>query len=123
MLNKNDIQDILDKISYKNWNIRLGENNGYYFLQCIFMAPDNYTGELSEQRCRKWQLSCYMTPSEVVRTAYKAVLAAQEHEVGEHFRYKNELIYCPHFDVEALVEISRDKRLDIRDEEGYLNKT
>lgn len=114
MLNKDDIQDIIDKISYKNWKIRLGENNGYYFLQCIFYAPDNYTGEIVEQRCRKWQLSSYMVPSEIVRTAYKAILTAQEHEVGEHFRYKGELIYCPHVDVEALVEIMRDKRIDIR---------
>jgi hypothetical protein len=61
-----------------------------------------------------------MTPSEVVRTAYKAVVAAQEHEVGEHFKYKNELIYCPHVDVEALVEIAKDNRIDVRNEEKYV---
>lgn len=108
------MNEIVSNIVYKDWRIRIGENNGYYFLQVLFDAPDNYTGDITEQRCRKWQLSQFMTKSELIRTAYKAVLTATEHEVGEHFRYKGELIYCPHVDVEALVEIAKDRRLDVR---------
>lgn len=111
-MTKEDFQNIIDSISYKNFKFRIGEKNGVYFLQVLFDAPDNYTGVIEEQRCRKWQLSTFMVPSEVVRTAYKAVLAAEEHEVGENFRYKGELIYCPHIDVEAMVEIAR--RVDVR---------
>lgn len=80
------MREIVKNIEYKDWRIRVEENKntGYYFLQVIFDAPDNYTGVMEEQHCRKWQLSTHMVPSEVVRTAYKAILAAEEHEVGEH---------------------------------------
>lgn len=70
---------------------------------------------MMEQRCRKWQLSRFMTPTELVRTAYKAALTAEEHEVGEYFKYKNELIFCPHINVEALLDTV--DRLDVREEE------
>lgn len=113
MLEKEDFQQILDNIAYKDWTLKLGQKSDTYYLQVIFYAPDNYTGVIEPQYCRKWQLSQYMTVSEVVRTAYKAIITAEEHEVGEHFRYKNELIYCPHVDVEEMVAIAR--KIDVRD--------
>lgn len=112
-MTEKEIQKIIDDISYKNYQFKLGNKNGTLYLQVIFLAPDNYTGEVEPQFCRKWQLSKFMVKSEVVRTAYKAVLAAEEHEVGEHFKYKDKLIFCPHVDVEALLDIAG--RVDIRD--------
>lgn len=114
MLNQEDIQNIVDKIQYKDWRFKVGKNEEHYYLQVIFDAPDNFSGKIEPQYCRKWQLSVYMVPSEVVRTAYKAVLTAEEHEVGEHFKYKGQLVYCPHIDVEALVEVMENKRIDVR---------
>lgn len=114
-MNKQDIQNIVDKISYKDWNFKVGQNEEHYYLQVIFNAPDNRTGKIEPQFCRKWQLSTHMVVSEIVRTAYKAIVAAEEHEVGEHFKYKGQLVYCPHIDVEALVEVMENNRIDIRD--------
>lgn len=114
MLTKKDFENIVSNIEYKDWRLRVGQNEEHFFLQVLFDAPDNHTGIIEEQRCRKWQLSVYMTKSEVVRTAYKAVLAAEEHEVGEHFKYKDELIFNPHVDVETLVDVIKRDRLDTR---------
>jgi len=58
----------------------------------------------------------HMTPSEVVQTAFKSVLTAEEHEAREAFRYRNEAIFCPHFDVEALHQIAVEKRTSHREE-------
>jgi len=115
MLTKQDFEAIVDKIQYKDWRIRIGQNEEHFFLQILFDAPDNHTSVIEEQRCRKWQLSVHMTVSEVVRTAYKAVVGAEEHEIGEHFTYKGELIFNPHVDVETLVDIINRDRLDTRD--------
>ncbi len=116
MLNKKELSEIVKNVSYKDWTLKVGKKDDTFYLQCIFNAPDNYTKIIEPQFCRKWQLSEFMCVSEVVRTAYKAVLAAEEHEVQEHFKYKGQLIFCPHVDVEALVEIAEAKRIDVREE-------
>lgn len=114
------IKEIVEKIRYKDWIFKVGKNEEHYYLQAIFEAPDNHTGIIELQYCRKWQLSLHMTKSEVVRTAYKAVLAAEEHEVGEHFKYRDQLVYCPHMDVDVYVEAMEKNRVDVRDEINYV---
>jgi hypothetical protein len=57
-----------------------------------------------------------MVRSEIVSTAFKCVLTSAEHRCREHFSYKGERIYGPHYDVDALVEVCRQKQLDYR---GY----
>jgi len=97
------IQDILNRIEYKNWAFFVNEDKGALYLQLRFLAPDNLTGEDSLQSCRRWLLSRHMTPSEIVGTALKAVITAEEHEAREQFRYKGEAVFGPHIDVEALL--------------------
>lgn len=57
-------------------------------------------------------LSPNMTKSELVQTAMKAVLAAEEHEAREHFRYRGKCIFGPHIDVDGLLAVCDD--LDAR---------
>ena len=73
------------------------------YLQIIFSAPCTDSGEMQTQFCRKWVLQYTMSKSEVVRTAYKAAMAAFEHECQEEFRYNGVPIYSPHTDVDSLV--------------------
>lgn len=113
-MNKKEIQTILSKIKYKNWNFFVGEKNGVLYLQLKFNAPDNYTGELEEQFCRKFQLSEHMVKSEIVETAWLAVQRAELHEAGENFWYEEVLPYCPHIDIDARVEIMKANRIDVR---------
>lgn len=89
-------------------------SNGPTYLQARFMAPCAVGGEVQEQTTRKWLLSPHMTTSELIQTAFKCVLTSVEHEAREQFKYRGASIFGPHFDVEALVDIHRANRLEVR---------
>lgn len=113
----NEIKEIVAHIQFSNWEFIIKEKNGVPYLQIQFIGACNDTGEPERQYCRKWQLSYHMVASEVVRTAYKAVLAAVEHEASENFYYKKARIFNPHVDVEALVEVANSGMIEIRQKE------
>jgi hypothetical protein len=75
---------------------------------------NNVTGEKYSWSGRKWAISQHMTETEVVKTALKAVLAAQEHETLEKFKYKDVSIFDPHISVKDLLELRKQKQLDGR---------
>lgn len=114
MTTPDEIRDILSEVEFRGWEfaLHLGER---WYLQVCFEAPCSRTGELKQQRGRKWMLSPHMTRSEIVSTALKAVLTALEHEAREDFRYKGIAIYNPHIDVQALVMVAplADERREI----------
>lgn len=111
-----EMRSILDDIDYKNWHFRLGKKGEVSFLQVCFQADDHdRPGEWDWQKGRKCMLSEHMTESELVQTALKAVLAAEEHEAREQFRYCEEAIFGPHFDVNALWLLADNARTDERD--------
>jgi hypothetical protein len=72
------------------------------------------TGEVETQHGRKWILSKHMTKSEVVTTAFKAVMTAEEHEIREKFRYGGRMIFGPHFNVDALHEVAH--KIEVRED-------
>lgn len=100
------IERIVDRIDYLDWTISVELVNqdpeGPIYLQVSFDAWDEATKKYHVQHGRKWLISRYSTTSEIVQTALKAILAAQEHEVREAFRYKGKAIFGPHFDVDDL---------------------
>lgn len=86
------------------------------FLQARFKAPDNDAPEVTRiQHTRKWLLSPFMTPSELVQTAFKCVLTSVEHEARELFTYGGARVFGPHFDIEALAALDRARMHDTRD--------
>lgn len=102
-------EDILNDVQYKDWQMVLGYGEKDYF-QWRFYADGEW------QSTRKWLLSEHMTKSEIVSTAFKAALTAEEHECRETFRYKGKKIFGPHFDVDVLAEIAGKKvNLDLRE--------
>ncbi len=109
-MNKIDILQILDDIEYRGWSFLVLPMGDGFCLQAAFYAG----GAL--QRGRKWYVSTHATRSEVVQTALKAVLTAEEHEAREHFRYKGKAIFFPHFDVDELVEHRKHAKEDRRAE-------
>lgn len=87
---------------------------GHQFLvlekgECIFLQVecqggiDAKTGEAWAWKGRKWYLSPHMTDSEIVQTAFKAVVTAVEHEVREAFKYKGVAVCDPHLDLDVVV--------------------
>ena len=85
-----------------------------YYLQGRYMEQDVVTGDPEDQHTRKWLLSRHMVKSEIVQTAFKCYLGSLEHRAREHFTYRGRRVLGPHFDVDALWEICKDKYLDYR---------
>lgn len=93
------VHEILADVKYLDWTFFVGADGPRLYLQAAFDANgEHWTG-------RKWLLSPHMTRSEIVQTAFKAVMTAMEHEVRELFFYKSKAIFGPHYDVDALVTI------------------
>lgn len=102
--------DILSRVAYKNWTFYVGGERGRWWMQVRFIAPDAALGpntELEEQHGRKWMLSEHMTESEVVQTAFTAVLKAEEHEVRENFLVEGVAVLGPHIDLFALIAMAQ----------------
>jgi hypothetical protein len=114
MQTKESIIEIVSNIKYLNWKFYIGSDNDKFYLQCKFTIEDSYTKILNSQSGRKWYLSLHMTKNEIVQTAFKAVLTAIEHEARESFLYKEERIFGPHYDIEELVNLCKNKKIDIR---------
>ena len=123
-LNKEQIEDILKGVKYKDWTLRVIEKTADAILcQWIFYAIDNDDTELTKppvaQHCRKWYVSCYSTVSEVIRTAHLAVQQAELHEINENFTYNNVRLFDPHMDLVALgnAGLKQDVRIEKTEKE------
>lgn len=90
------------------------------FLQVGFWDYDasqttHVQNKKTYQHGRKWMLSPHMTKSEVIQTAFKAVMTAMEHEVREKFRYKGKPVFGPHFNVDTLYDAcGQESSFDVR---------
>jgi hypothetical protein len=109
-----EMEAILKLVKFNDWKFKVEERSGNFYLQVHFVDKDLVTRQPSIQHGRKWILSRFMTKSEVVTTAFKAVLTAVEHEVREQFRYRGRMVFGPHFDVDALYEVAH--QVDVREE-------
>lgn len=107
------LRDILTYIDFGGWLFHADHMDEGFYLQVIFKVAD---GTNTVQKGRKWYVSPYSVKSEVVQTAFKAVLTALEHEARESFLYQGQPIFGPHFDVDALLELSENKRISLRRE-------
>lgn len=87
---------------------------GRQYLQIYQESICNRTGKPYNEGGRKWDISKYMTESEIVFTVWKAVLTFMEHELREQFMYKGKRIFDPHIDVNALLSVCEQR--SVRDE-------
>jgi hypothetical protein len=104
---------VLSRVSFPMFAIEVREGHGGVYLVGSFYAPDNTAkpagGAMFKQTTRKWLLSPFMTDSEIVQTAFKMILTAQEHETREKFLYEGVPVYGPHFDVNDLVGLAKSR--------------
>lgn len=105
-----EAREVISAVTYKpGWSFRLEkiDQNGHWFLQvCVdetaTAAVDVQTGDRAAWRGGKFLISQHMTRNELVRTAHKAVVSAEMHELDEYFRYRGRAIFNPHLDPDAL---------------------
>lgn len=82
---------------------------GRIYLQVKYDAPCTKTGEVQEWNGRKWYLSEHMTEDEIVKTAWCAFEAAVKHEVMEGFKFDGIIVFNPHVNFRALLEVSHQE--------------
>jgi len=106
----------VSEIEFKNWGFFIERKGEVLYLQIKFLAPDTDSGKanLQIQSGRKWMLSEHMTKSELIQTALKAVLTAEEHEAREQFLYKNKAVFAPHFNVDVLHDLDENEAHETR---------
>jgi hypothetical protein len=109
---KADFLNLLADVSFGDWTFSVGEDGDRLYLQLKFEQPCTTTGEHKPWSGRKWFLSPHMTDSEVITTAFKAVITSVEHEAREKFRWRDRAIFGPHVNVHALYQVA--ERLDVR---------
>lgn len=105
---------VLEQVSYPGVKLALQHDDNRPYLQVQAWRECLETGQHALQKGRKWFLSPHMTKSEVVQTALKAVLAWEEHEAREKFKYRGQAVFGPHLDVDALHEVVCKGRVDVR---------
>lgn len=114
------VKKITDQIKFRDWVLRVERDNlipnGRVFLQWIYWDYCSKTGEWREWHSRKWYLSPYMMESEIVKTAFGAVLLANDHEVREHFKYQEIRIFNPHRSLETMMALASED--EVRKPEG-----
>lgn len=105
-------REVLDRVKFKDWLFHLAEEGPRLWLQVRYLEADvdgdpRNPEDLEIQHGRKWVVSRHATPSELVQTAFKAVMTSMEHQAREHFLYRGARVFGPHFDVEKLVALCR----------------
>lgn len=116
MLTEERIREIIADVTcpiFPSWKLDVYVTKGSTYLQV--RDPEGIcvvTGDPLPWGGRKWQLSYYMTETELVLTAFKAWEAAIAHEFHEHFRYRGVQVFDPHRSIQSLLTLDgqRDTR-------------
>lgn len=99
------VSAIIGHVEYSShMYVGIGRDSRIYLQAFAVNARCAVNGTAVHWRGRKWYLSPHMTDSEIVSTAFKAFLTAEEHECRERFRYKGQRIFGPHMDVDTLAD-------------------
>lgn len=116
MLTPNDMRHILANIKYKDgyyFDLKQDAEGDRWYVQIAFLRPDIVTGIEGWGYSGKRYVTKHMSKSEFVALCMGTVLALEEHEAREMFRYRGRRVFGPHIDVDALWEVAR--RIDVRD--------
>ena len=105
---------VVAKVKFQNYQFVVRLGHGGFFLQGIYDEPDVETKTVEKQFTRKWLLSPHMTDSEIVQTAFKLCMTSMEHRCREDFMFEEERVYSPHYNVNDLLQLCRQKRFDNR---------
>lgn len=105
-MNLQRAKEITSSLRYKGWWFFIRTRKGEMYLQVEFIARDKVSEQRTMQKGRKWFVSQHCTESELVFTALKAVLTAEEHEAREEFKYLGRAVANPHIDIQSLWRIA-----------------
>lgn len=101
VLIENRFREIIERIKVPfGWVVELRFHDKEKKIPYIVIADHdgicNVTGEHLDWEGRPWTMNPNWSDMEIIRTIYKAVLTAVEHEIGERFLVDGVPIYNPH---------------------------
>lgn len=104
------------RLSFPRLNFQVGTSSRKVWLRVHCpQGKCNVTGLPMSWSGRKWLLSPHMTETEIVMTAFKAVLTAYEHEAREKFLVDGYAVLDSHYSINDMVRFAQEANLDGRD--------
>lgn len=88
MLTPDEVVDVVGRIEYRNWKFDVIVEGDRSFIQTQDPQAPN--------KGRMWLIEDRHDASDVVRTAYAAISAVEEHERREFFKFDGALVWDPH---------------------------
>lgn len=105
-----EIRAALAECSYPGFRFNLITKGDVILLQVECPGGRcNVSGNPAPWKGRKWYVSPHMTRSEIVQTAFKAVLTALEHEARESFKFRGVPVLDPHLDLDNAVLVRSER--------------
>jgi hypothetical protein len=106
-MTRKDVEEIVSQVKFMDRTFRLLDKGDGWLLQMQYMEPDvdKPGSEPVLQSTRKWYVSPFMTPSEVVETAWACVIRSMCHVASEHFTFRGRKVYYQHLDVQARIDM------------------
>lgn len=116
-MNLSEIREIVRLISYKpGWTIsaNYGGVGGVYIQLSVDASSEDTLDSQGSGRRIPWKsgkryLSPHMCRQEIVGVVFSLIMAAEEHEAREWFRYRGAAIYNAHLDPDVLAEVAKRK--------------
>lgn len=87
------IQEI--DVGRPGWSFSVEVCSPHTLLNLTFVRPDRETGKMGIGAARPWILNG-TTAVEIIQTALGMVLAVEEHEARERFKYQGHRVFDPH---------------------------
>lgn len=111
-LSVEQLRAILADVRFKGGSFLIEEATGGFLIQLRLEEKEIGTGECQMLCGRKWHIDDSATRSDIVRTAFKAVVTWEEHEVRERFTYRGAPVFGAHGDVDSLVRLTAEAKPD-----------
>lgn len=107
MITKTQLQSILNDITIFDRTFEIADAAAYsatgreggWLVRVVYDEPDIKTGVPETQRARRWFISENETVDDVINTVFAAVMRSYDHVVREHFTYKGQRVFSPHFPI------------------------
>jgi len=99
------VRGVLADVQFGKGHFAVEAAEGGFLMELISEEADAATGVPEVFHGRKWHIASRASRSDIVRTAFKAVSAWQEHEAREKFLYRGVPVFGPHSDVDLLADL------------------
>lgn len=114
MFTLEQIKEVVTQVRYLDWDILVRVDGERPYIQVYGHGPDPNEGmKNASWSSRKWFVSPHMCKNEIIRTAYKAIQAAVEHEMNEFFLYRGQQIFSPHMNYDITADMMAE--IDCKD--------